>query len=89
MPMEYIVQNLKIAALIDLADEETVNERLVNLVKLEEDRFIVGLHQQVQKHREKLGMIGILRVNQLRLETLFSFMTTSLQSSQESFTCIG
>ena len=44
MPMEYIIPSLKIAALTDMADEETVNERLVNLVELEEDRFIAGFH---------------------------------------------
>ena len=54
MPMEYIVPSLKIAALTDLADKETVNERLLNLVELEEDRFVVGFHQQVQKDREKV-----------------------------------
>jgi transposase InsO family protein len=54
MPMEYIVPILKIVALIDVADEETQNERLLNLLKLEEDRFVVGFHQQVQKNREKL-----------------------------------
>jgi hypothetical protein len=53
MPMEYIVPSLKIAALTDMVDEETLNERLVNLVGLEEDRFIAGFHQQVQKDREK------------------------------------
>ena len=36
-----------------MADEEIVNERLLNLVKLEEDRFVAGFHQQVQKDREK------------------------------------
>ena len=40
MPMEYIVPSLKIAALTDMVDEETVNERLLNLVELEEDRFV-------------------------------------------------
>ena len=44
MPMEYIVPSLKIATLIDLVDEETVNERLLHLVELEEDKFIVGFH---------------------------------------------
>ena len=37
MPMEYIVPSLKIEVLIDMADDETLNERLVNLVGLEED----------------------------------------------------
>ena len=36
-----------------MGDEETVNERFLHLVGLEEDRFIVGFHQQVQKVREK------------------------------------
>ena len=71
MPMEYIVPSLKIAALIDLADEEIVEERLLNLVELEEDRFVAGFHQQVQKNRKNLGMIDILRVKQLRKEILF------------------
>ena len=48
MRMEYIVPSLKIAVLADLADEETVEERLLHLVELEEDKFIVGFHQQVQ-----------------------------------------
>ena len=53
MPMEYIVPSLKIAALTNLADEERLNERLLTLVELEEDRFVAGFHQQVQKNREK------------------------------------
>ena len=44
MPMEYIVSSSKIATLTDLADEETVEERLLHLVELEEDRFIAGFH---------------------------------------------
>ena len=47
MPMEYIVPSLKIAAFTDMSDEETLNERLVNLVGLEEDCFVAGFHQQV------------------------------------------
>ena len=49
MPMEYIVPNLKIVALTDLADEEIVEERLLHFLELEEDRFVAGFHQQVQK----------------------------------------
>ena len=47
MPMEYIVPSLEITTLTALADEEIVNERLLNLVELEEDRFVEGFHQQV------------------------------------------
>ena len=47
MPMEYIVPILKIAALTYLADEEIIEERLLHLLELEEDRFVAGFHQQV------------------------------------------
>jgi hypothetical protein len=53
MPMEYIVPSLKITTLTDMVDEETTNERLLNLVELEEDKFVPRFHQQVQKNREK------------------------------------
>lgn len=53
MPMEYIVPSLKITTLTDMADEEAMSERLLHLVELEENRFIAGFHQQVQKNREK------------------------------------
>ena len=52
MPMENIVPSLKITVLTDMADEENVNERLLNLVELEEDWFVAGFHQQDKKDRE-------------------------------------
>ena len=36
-----------------MVDEEILNERLLHLVGLEEDRFITGFHQQEQEAREK------------------------------------
>lgn len=53
MPMEYIVPSLRVAALTKMVDEETLNARLLHLVGLEEDCFIAGFHQQVQKEWEK------------------------------------
>ena len=53
MPMEFIVPSLRVASLTDMVDEDTVNERLLHLVGLEEDHFIAGFHQLVQKEREK------------------------------------
>ena len=53
MPMEYIIPSLKVATITGMDDEDTVNERLLQLVGLEEDRFIARFHQQVQKEREK------------------------------------
>jgi hypothetical protein len=53
MPMEFIVSSLCIAAITDLSDSSAIEERLSQLLQLEEDRFVAGFHQQVQKAREK------------------------------------
>ena len=53
MPMEYIMPSLHIAVFTGMIDREALEERLMQLTKLEEDRFLVGFHQQVQKEREK------------------------------------
>jgi hypothetical protein len=51
--MEYLVPSLRITTFTDMDDIGVVQERLTQLVELEEDRFIAGFHQQVQKEREK------------------------------------
>jgi hypothetical protein len=53
VPMEYLVPSLRIAAFTDMNYTSTVKKRLARLVKLEEDIFIAGFHQQVQKKRGK------------------------------------
>ena len=53
MPMEYIIPSLRVAQITEIADTDTMNERLAQVLTLEEDRFIAGFHQQVQKAREK------------------------------------
>jgi transposase InsO family protein len=53
VPMEYLVPSLRIAAFTDMDDPGAIQERLAQLVELEEDKFVAGFHQQVQKEREK------------------------------------
>jgi transposase InsO family protein len=53
VPMEYLVPSLRIIAFTDMDDIGIVKERLMQLIELEEDIFIVGFHQQVHKKREK------------------------------------
>ena len=53
MPMEYIVPSLRISAFIEMDDPDMMKERLAKILELEEDRFIAGFQQQVQKAREK------------------------------------
>jgi len=51
--MQYIVPSLRIATFIDMQDTDIMEERMSQFFSLEEDRFIEGFHQQVQKAREK------------------------------------
>jgi hypothetical protein len=53
MPTEFIIPSLCIIALTKLTDFDAMEKRLSELVELEEDRFDVGFHQQVQKSQEK------------------------------------
>jgi hypothetical protein len=45
VPMEYLVPSLRIVAFTDMDDTGAIQERLSQLVELEEDIFIVGFHQ--------------------------------------------
>jgi hypothetical protein len=47
--MEYLVPNLRIEAFTGMDDTGIVQERLTQLMELEEDGFIARFHQQVQK----------------------------------------
>jgi len=51
--MEYIVPILRIAAVMNMVDHDTREERLTQLIELEEDNFFARFHHQVQKDREK------------------------------------
>ena len=53
MPMEYIVPSLRISDFTEIDDPGRLNKRLAQITELEEDRFIAGFQQQVQKAREK------------------------------------
>ena len=52
-PMEYIVPSLRIIALTGMTDHEALEERLTQLEELEQEWFLDGFHQQVQKQCEK------------------------------------
>ena len=53
MSMEYIVPSLCIVAFTGMAGRGALVEMLAQLSELEEDRFLAGFHQQVQKEHEK------------------------------------
>jgi hypothetical protein len=47
MPVEFIVSSLHIVMLTELTNFGAIEKRLLELVELEEDRFIAGFHQHV------------------------------------------
>lgn len=53
MPMEFIVPTLRVDALMNLTQEKEAQKKLEDLMDLEEDGFIPGSHQNVQKVQQK------------------------------------
>jgi hypothetical protein len=53
MTMEFILPSMHIETITNISDSHAIEEILSQLVQLEEDRFVPGFHQQVQKEREK------------------------------------
>ena len=51
MPMDQIVPSLCIAATMSMDDEAVLEDHLAQIVQLEEDHFVVGFHQHVEKDR--------------------------------------
>jgi hypothetical protein len=47
VPMEYLVPSLIISSFTGMDETSVVQDRLAQLLELEEDRFITGFHQQV------------------------------------------
>ena len=53
MPMDYIVPSLRIAASTGMDDAAALAKHVAQLIYLEEDRLIIGFHQQVAKDQHK------------------------------------
>jgi hypothetical protein len=53
VPILYLVPSLRIAAFTGMDDTNVFQDMLTQLMKLEEDNFIAGFHQHVQKEGEK------------------------------------
>lgn len=47
MSMKYILPSLRIIAVTKMADHDVMEEHLMQLLALEEDRFMAGSHQRV------------------------------------------
>ena len=89
MPIEYVVPSLRIETLADMVDEETLNERLLHLVGMEEDCFIAGFHQQVQKAREKTWHDSHIKHKAFKEGDLVLLYDNKFAKFPGKFQCIG
>jgi hypothetical protein len=53
IPLEFLVPSLHVAAITNMTERGTIQERLSQLMELEEDRILVGFNQEVKKSRDK------------------------------------
>jgi hypothetical protein len=53
VPFECLVPNLRVAAIMQMNEHNAIQEIMNQLLAMEEDRILVGFHQQVQKARDK------------------------------------
>jgi hypothetical protein len=47
VPLEFLVPSLRATTITNMTERGTVKERFNQLVKMEEDRFLAGFHQEV------------------------------------------
>jgi hypothetical protein len=53
VPLQFLAHSLRIAAITNMTERGAVQERLSQLMLMEEDRIIAGFHQELQKVRDK------------------------------------
>jgi len=70
MPLEYIVPSLRVAYFTDMTNPDVVQERLAQIIQLDEDRFLAGCHQKIQKAREKAWHDRHIKKKQFQVDDL-------------------
>jgi hypothetical protein len=53
VPLEFLVPILRIVAITQMTEQGVVQERMNQLLSMEEDRILEGFHQKVNKERDK------------------------------------
>jgi hypothetical protein len=53
VPLEFLVPSLCVATITQIIERGAIQERLNQLMTMEEDQILAGFHQQVQKERGK------------------------------------
>ena len=65
--MEYIVLSLRIVKLIEMTVVDAFELRLSQLIQMEEERFIAGFHQNIEKQRKKAWHDIHTRINTFKV----------------------
>jgi hypothetical protein len=47
VPLEFLVPSLRVATIINMTERGTVQERLIQLMLMEENMILAGFHQEV------------------------------------------
>ena len=84
IPLEYIVQIQIFDVITEITDVNVVEEILFQIVHVEEEHFVLGFHENVEKKGKEHGMINKFRGITLRLGHLFLCMTVNFSSIHES-----
>jgi hypothetical protein len=53
VPLEFLVPSLRVAVITNMTEQGTVQDKLNQMMIMEEDMILAGYHQQVQKARDK------------------------------------
>jgi hypothetical protein len=53
VPLDFLVPGLHVEAITNMTERYAVQERLSQLMEMEEDKILTGFHQEVQKPRDK------------------------------------
>lgn len=89
MPMEYIVPSLHITTLTYMVDCKALEERITQLMELEEDQFLARFHQQVRKEREKAWNDHYIKLRTFKVNDLVYYMIVSSLNFWVNSKCIG
>ena len=68
MPIEYIVASSRAATLMEMIDVDAIEERLLQLIHLEEELFIARFHQNVEMKMIQI-YAGMQKNTQKTIET--------------------
>jgi hypothetical protein len=69
VPLEFLVPSPRVATITNMTERGTIQERLSQLMSMEEDRILAGFTKKYKKQGKNIGMIDVSREKVSRKET--------------------